>query len=370
MRKLIIVTLLLCLFCPLSAQDVIVKKDGATILSKVLEVNETDIKYKKFSNPNGPTYTIKKSDILSINYENGEMDTFADSQPSTKSTAEGNTFTNNPSLAADNLKIVQGYNNSEATYVEGKKKKDSQLTILFGLKEGSIIETPELKASFVMKHWYGRVTMFGNKVKNERLLDLGEDPGMPFYNDQYKIVVTLKNKTNTPIYIDLANSFVLHNNEAKPYYIADASQADNGSSNDSYSQRVISIPPMSSVSLKPQDIGQGKTWVTTRNAAAEYDVVKNYLPYFAEKGFAKDNEHSVELFTDLKRGEKIDVPDLEGMNPLSTHITYSMDDNLTTSQSMHMDFYVRQVLGGTTWNFSNSPLMFFTEKIITKLLKT
>lgn len=29
------------------SQDVIVKKDGSTILSKVLEVNTTDIKYKK-----------------------------------------------------------------------------------------------------------------------------------------------------------------------------------------------------------------------------------------------------------------------------------------------------------------------------------
>ena len=60
----------------IQAQDVIVKKDGSTILSKVLEVNTADIKYKKFSNLNGPTYTIDKSDILAINYENGEKDDF------------------------------------------------------------------------------------------------------------------------------------------------------------------------------------------------------------------------------------------------------------------------------------------------------
>lgn len=44
-----------------SAQDVIVKKDGSTIVSKVLEVNTDNIKYKKFSNQNGPTYTISIS---------------------------------------------------------------------------------------------------------------------------------------------------------------------------------------------------------------------------------------------------------------------------------------------------------------------
>lgn len=31
------------------------KKDGTTILSKVLEVNETNLRYKKFKNPQGPT---------------------------------------------------------------------------------------------------------------------------------------------------------------------------------------------------------------------------------------------------------------------------------------------------------------------------
>ena len=75
MRKLII--LLSFVSLDVSAQDVIVKKDGSTILSKVLEVNQNDIKYKKHSNKNGPTYTINKSDIISINYENGEKDTFS-----------------------------------------------------------------------------------------------------------------------------------------------------------------------------------------------------------------------------------------------------------------------------------------------------
>ena len=46
------------------AQDVIVKRDGSTILAKVLEMNQDNIKYKKFSNQNGPTYTINLSDVM------------------------------------------------------------------------------------------------------------------------------------------------------------------------------------------------------------------------------------------------------------------------------------------------------------------
>ena len=54
------------------AQDVIVKKDGSTITSKVTEITESEIKYKKFSNQNGPTYVIGRNEVNYINYENGE----------------------------------------------------------------------------------------------------------------------------------------------------------------------------------------------------------------------------------------------------------------------------------------------------------
>lgn len=56
------------------AQDVIVKKDGSTLLSKVVEINDVEIKYRKWSNLEGPVYSVNKSDVLSINYQNGEID--------------------------------------------------------------------------------------------------------------------------------------------------------------------------------------------------------------------------------------------------------------------------------------------------------
>lgn len=56
------------------AQDVIVKKDGSTLLSKVLEINSLEIKYKKWSNLEGPIYTIDKKEVSTINYQNGEVE--------------------------------------------------------------------------------------------------------------------------------------------------------------------------------------------------------------------------------------------------------------------------------------------------------
>ena len=63
----------------LSAQDIIVKKDGSIIKAKVLELTETCVIYKSFTNPEGPSYSIKIENILSLTYENGEEEKFKNS---------------------------------------------------------------------------------------------------------------------------------------------------------------------------------------------------------------------------------------------------------------------------------------------------
>lgn len=61
------------------AQDIITTKDGSDIQARILEVTNSEIKYKRFSNLEGPTFTINKSDILIIRYENGENEVFKES---------------------------------------------------------------------------------------------------------------------------------------------------------------------------------------------------------------------------------------------------------------------------------------------------
>jgi hypothetical protein len=67
------------------AQDIIVTKDSKRIDAKVLEVNISEVKYKNFSNQDGPTYTILKSGIASIVYENGTVETFTGQVPAAAS---------------------------------------------------------------------------------------------------------------------------------------------------------------------------------------------------------------------------------------------------------------------------------------------
>lgn len=60
------------------AQDVIVLHDGNTIVSKVLEITKSDIKYKKYDNIDGPSYSLNRSAVQKINYENGSVEEIAD----------------------------------------------------------------------------------------------------------------------------------------------------------------------------------------------------------------------------------------------------------------------------------------------------
>ena len=85
-----------------NAQDVIVKNDGSTITSKVLEITSTEIKYKKYSNLKGPTYTINKTDVNYINYENGEKENFGKTSIITQNREETYNTKNNFALQRTN----------------------------------------------------------------------------------------------------------------------------------------------------------------------------------------------------------------------------------------------------------------------------
>ena len=71
MKQLFVMLLLLCSVVA-NAQDVIVKKDGSTVVCRVVEVTATEITYKKWSDLNGSNYVMDKSLASAINYENGK----------------------------------------------------------------------------------------------------------------------------------------------------------------------------------------------------------------------------------------------------------------------------------------------------------
>jgi hypothetical protein len=90
MKKItfLLFTILTASFC--FSQDVITKSDGEEVKAKVLEVTQAEIKYKKFDNPNGPTFTILKKEVFMIRYENGSKDVFNSEKESKTSNEDVN----------------------------------------------------------------------------------------------------------------------------------------------------------------------------------------------------------------------------------------------------------------------------------------
>jgi hypothetical protein len=58
----------------LNAQDLVFYKNGEEQLAKVLEINTTEVKFKKWDNLDGPTIAIAKTDVWMIKYQNGTKD--------------------------------------------------------------------------------------------------------------------------------------------------------------------------------------------------------------------------------------------------------------------------------------------------------
>lgn len=81
MKTFNIIIALTLLFSSLAySQDIITQKDGKEIEAKVLEITDNEIKYKKHSNIDGPTYTVVKEKVLFVKYVNGEKEMFSTSE--------------------------------------------------------------------------------------------------------------------------------------------------------------------------------------------------------------------------------------------------------------------------------------------------
>lgn len=70
------------------AQDTIVKKDGQIIISKVIEISPTEIKYKNWDNLDGPVHVIYREDVRKIKYANGKEEIILPDIYSTNQEAE------------------------------------------------------------------------------------------------------------------------------------------------------------------------------------------------------------------------------------------------------------------------------------------
>jgi len=106
------------------AQDVITLKNGTDINALVQEIGDVEVLYKKFDNPNGPNYTLKKSEILMIRYVNGSKDIFSEEEKTIEK----------QDVSTSKLDSVKNNYNSSTTASFILKKNDIIAIKVYGLK--------------------------------------------------------------------------------------------------------------------------------------------------------------------------------------------------------------------------------------------
>ena len=77
MKYILLFILFVCSSNIIKAQDTLSMRSGENILVKVIEVGTSEVKYKKLDNLNGPVFSMLKSDLLMIKYENGTKEDFS-----------------------------------------------------------------------------------------------------------------------------------------------------------------------------------------------------------------------------------------------------------------------------------------------------
>jgi hypothetical protein len=94
MKYILLFILFICSSNIIKAQDTLSMRSGENILVKVIEVSNVrlkqkntfkgyievgtaEVKYKKLDNLNGPVFSMLKSDLLTIKYENGTKEDFS-----------------------------------------------------------------------------------------------------------------------------------------------------------------------------------------------------------------------------------------------------------------------------------------------------
>lgn len=128
----------------LLAQDIIVTRQSERIDAKIMEVSETEIKYKKSSNPDGPVFVLNVDKIASIVYANGEVQVFEKEQQ--KATEE------KPKMSVPDRKIEEGV----VLFREGRTIVENKLGIYEPTNLKELLGDTEYDNYLYAQEMYGR----------------------------------------------------------------------------------------------------------------------------------------------------------------------------------------------------------------------
>lgn len=380
------------------AQDLIVKKDGSVIQAKVTKVGTSNVEYKKWSNQDGPQYSIEITDILAINYKNGDKETFDNVSTSrnnqaAKTQTEGQqnviqiqTEDLSHEVKVANDEMIAKLNEPVELLINEKDKKDigkkevKSAIACFGaspksvLCDGNIaimVETGEL-----YKETSKRPAEWIHEGLNSRNKDWGTqtkyiiNPAIRFH---------IYNNSNQTLYIDLANTFYVNFAKSQTYYIPSSTTTSKTSSggagvnlgavtgalgiggaagtlanginvgggssstttNTIYSQRIIALAPKSITTLAPKYFfGETTSWQPPTDGI-RYDLWHNYtyLRYVTINCSSKSEKGAMML------GDHYTYNEDKSPIKFSFYLSYSKEETGANIITLPSTFYLKDLIG-------------------------
>ena len=276
MRAIAVASVLLSATAIMQA-DIIVTKNGETLNVYNIEVASNCVFYTEEPSTDSPIHKIVREKVFGVKIGDGEMQPLEDGKQSEmkahRPETSGPQFIE-PVAADDNDEIIESYNGFELEY-KGKKPK------------------PDKNAHEFISIW----EIEPSSIMSDQNVEIGFEPIVNKDGVYQAYNLFVKNKTNSPIYVDLATSYrILNGDFAEPYFTNSiysqssgshaggsvnlgavagaagiggalgtlASGINVGGGNSSSSsistqeQRILTIPPHSSITMPGRKVTNGK----------------------------------------------------------------------------------------------------------------
>lgn len=341
MKKIFILTFaIFAVALGVHADDIIATKDGSLINGKVKEITPTEVKYVKSSRPDGPIYTLPKSEVLVINYEDGEKELFDEtesaSSPVTSTVPKTNVISE--TSRKDNRKVIEDLNIDCLTF-EGKVKKSKEAKAAIGLYFTSDSST-YVNDYVAIIPAHSKLNLDDFKTKNTCLAK------------DFVVLLVIYNNSDQTIYVDKGTSFVTTNGKSEALYTPSAtttttSSSKGGSVNLGAITGALGVGGAVGTLAGGINVGGGNTNSTSVITYAQRVVPippKSFLEVGAviQDCLILKNNKKIEGLT---IGETRVYDESNSPDKCGAFITLSFDEQLTDTFSMHQEYYLKKIIG-------------------------
>lgn len=389
MKKLIIFACSLMAGVSASAQDVLITQEGDVKKVYDVEVGPSTVFYKEADKADAPTLRIKKADVIMIKrkdgtkYDLGNGNNVVNNSQTAQSPQTQAAAPVATSVSAEaqrlNEEAIRRVNDYNPKY-QGDDTDDrcKRLLCLLGYGKESQIINDDIEIECVT----GALDFIKFKKGMKEGVSNGaaksDVPFSDFASKSYAnpgIKLRVKNKSGKTLYLDLGNTFIMRKGVAMAYYVPSSTSTSNSSSsgmgvnlgavagavgvggalgtlasgigvggsstsatvNTTYSQRVISVPPMSVKELDVQLM---------------FPNVETYCDGFGIQDCGAPNSYLLPEFSfatkesgNYNNGETHNFSEETSPVKFGFFVSYSDTENCQNEKKLAFNLYLRQIIG-------------------------